>query len=124
MIYGMAADCRLLPRGQTAELHAAGEATFRTQSALSQQIKSLEVELECQLLERMGRRRLRLTTAGESFFRFAELVLREYERFKEDLSAHKGSQKGRLRVAAPFTTLYHLFPRSSRNTPNSFPRSS
>ena len=34
---------------------AAG-ATFRTQSALSQQIKNLEQELGCRLLERIGRR--------------------------------------------------------------------
>ena len=32
----------------------AGEATFRTQSALSQQIKALEVELDAPLIERIG----------------------------------------------------------------------
>lgn len=100
----------------------AGEATFRTQSALSQQIKALEEELECQLLERMGKRRLRLTIAGESFFRFAELVLREYESLKEDLTELKGSQKGRLTVAAPFTTLYHLFPEKLKEYSEQFPQ--
>ena len=33
----------------------AAEATFRTQSAISQQIKNLEEELGCQLLERIGK---------------------------------------------------------------------
>ena len=41
----------------------AAEATFRSQSALSQQVKALEEELGCRLLERIGKRKLRLTEA-------------------------------------------------------------
>ena len=88
----------------------AAEATFRTQSALSQQIGRLEDELECRLLERVGRRRLRLTFAGERLFEFSETVLRRYDALIEEIDALKTAQKGRLRIAAPFTTLYHLFP--------------
>ena len=33
----------------------AAAATFRTQSALSQQVKALEEELDCRLLERLGK---------------------------------------------------------------------
>jgi DNA-binding transcriptional LysR family regulator len=88
----------------------AAEATFRTQSALSQQVKGLEEELGCLLIERIGRRRLRLTAAGEHFFRFAEGVLENYEILAESLHNIQGIQKGTLSLAAPFTTLYHLFP--------------
>ena len=88
----------------------AAEATFRTQPALSHQIKNLEDELECQLLERIGRRGLRLTSAGERFLDFSETILEKYDSLTEELSDLKGIQKGRLRIAAPFTTLYHLFP--------------
>jgi DNA-binding transcriptional LysR family regulator len=88
----------------------AGEATFRTQSALSQQIKALEEELACPLLERIGKRRLKLTAAGERFLNFAQLVLNGYDNFKEEMNALKGLDQGPLAVAAPFTTLYHLFP--------------
>jgi len=87
----------------------AAEAIFRTQSALSQQIKALEEELDCQLLERIGKRKLRLTAAGEKFLRFAQGTLEGYGRLKEELSEAKGMQKGFLKIAAPFTTLYHLF---------------
>jgi DNA-binding transcriptional LysR family regulator len=88
----------------------AAEATFRTQSALSQQVKGLEEELGCLLIERIGRRKLRLTAAGEQFFRFAEGVVENYEVLTESLHNLQGIQKGTLSLAAPFTTLYHLFP--------------
>ncbi len=88
----------------------AAEATFRTQSALSQQIKALEEELGCLLIERIGNRKLRITAKGENFFRFAEEVLEKYESLTESLHDLEGIQRGTLSVAAPFTTLYHLFP--------------
>ena len=88
----------------------AAEATFRTQSALSQQVRGLEEELGCLLIERIGRRKLRLTAAGEQFFRFTEGVLENYEILTESLHNLQGVQKGTLSLAAPFTTLYHLFP--------------
>jgi DNA-binding transcriptional LysR family regulator len=100
----------------------AGEATFRTQSALSQQIKTLERELDCQLFERIGKRKLTLTPAGECFLRFSELVLGKYEKIKEELSELKELQKGPLRIAAPFTTLYHLFPEKLKEYADRFPQ--
>jgi DNA-binding transcriptional LysR family regulator len=99
----------------------AGDATFRTQSALSQQIKALEQELECHLFERIGKRKLRLTSAGERFFEFAEAILENYDCLKEDLNALRGLQKGRLRIAAPFTTLYHLVPATLKEYIVQFP---
>ena len=45
----------------------AAEATFRTQSALSQQVKALEEELGCHLLERIGKRKLRSPRPGKGF---------------------------------------------------------
>ena len=99
----------------------AAEATFRTQSALSQQVKALEKELECQLFERIGKRKLRLTTAGEKFFSFAEATLEKHDSLTEELNELRGLQKGRLRIAAPFTTLYHLFPHVLKEYVRKFP---
>ena len=99
----------------------AAEATYRTQSALSQQVKNLEGELECRLLERIGKRKLRLTSAGERFFQFSETVLSEYDSLVEAFETSKGMLKGRLRVAAPFTTLYHLFPLALKRYIEAFP---
>ncbi len=99
----------------------AAEATLRTQSALSQQIKALEDELDCLLFERVGKRNLRLTAEGERFLSFAERVMRESEDLKENLEAIKGNKRGRLKIAAPFTTLYHLFPDLVKQYSGQFP---
>lgn len=88
----------------------AARSTLRSQSAVSQQIKALEDELGHELLERRGRRRLRLSPAGERLNEYCALVLEEYERLRQDLAEMKGQARGRLRVAAPFTTLYQLLP--------------
>ena len=99
----------------------AAKATFRTQSAISQQIKNLEEELGCQFLERIGKRKLRLTSAGERFFKFSENILERYESLTEELNILKGLQIGHLRMAAPFTTLYHLIPFALKSYINKFP---
>ncbi len=99
----------------------AAEATYRTQSALTQQIKSLERELDCQLLERIGKRKIVVTPLGERFFRFAESLLQEYDKLIGDIGEHKGLKKGRLRIAAPFTTLYHLLPEIVKKYNKRFP---
>jgi DNA-binding transcriptional LysR family regulator len=88
----------------------AAAATFRTQSALSQQVKALENELGSPLLERLGKRRLKLTPAGEKFFAFAQGLLAQWDRLQEELRALQGRPQGPLSLAAPFTTLYHLLP--------------
>jgi DNA-binding transcriptional LysR family regulator len=99
----------------------AANTTFRTQSAISQQIKNLEEELGCQLFERIGKRKLRLTSAGNRFFKFSETILERRSSLIEELNEMKGRQKGRLRVAAPFTTLFHLFPLALKHYIKQFP---
>ncbi|MFZ5449360.1 MAG: LysR family transcriptional regulator [Thermodesulfobacteriota bacterium] len=88
----------------------AAEATFRTQSALSQQVKALEEELGSQLIERLAKRRLKLTPAGEKLFAFAQVLLNQWGGLQEELRALQGRPQGPLSLAAPFTTLYHLLP--------------
>jgi DNA-binding transcriptional LysR family regulator len=99
----------------------AAAATFRTQSALSQQVKALEQALETPLLERLGKRRLRLTPAGERVFQFAESLWTKVEYLQEELNEIKGLQQGPLRLGAPFTTLYHLLPETLKSYLQQFP---
>jgi DNA-binding transcriptional LysR family regulator len=100
----------------------AAAATFRTQSALSQQVKALEDELGSRLLERLGKRRLKLTPAGEKFFAFAQGLLAQWDRLQDELRALKGRPQGPLSLAAPFTTLYHLLPETLQAYLQDFPQ--
>lgn len=88
----------------------AAKVTYRTQPALSQQVRALETELGCRLLERIGKRKLLLTDRGARFYQFAQEILDKYDRCIEDLGELDGLPKGHLTIAAPFTTLYHLLP--------------
>jgi DNA-binding transcriptional LysR family regulator len=100
----------------------AAEATFRTQSALSQQVKALEEELGGQLLERLAKRHLKLTPAGEKLFVVAQRLLQQWDGLKEELQALRGVPRGPLSLAAPFTTLYHLLPGTLLSYLRQFPQ--
>lgn len=88
----------------------AAKLTFRTQSALSQQIKNLEEEFGCQLFERTSVRKINLTSEGERLFQFACETLHQFNTLRDDIEGLKGTPKGSLKVAAPFTTLMRLLP--------------
>lgn len=86
----------------------AAEATFRTQSALSQQVKSLEQELGVRLVERIGRGKLRLTPAGELFFGYCRSALDNRKQLLAEMNRLRGRYAGRLSIAAPFASFYRL----------------
>lgn len=100
----------------------AGKAIFRKPSALAQQVKALEAELDCRLIERVGKRQLHLTLAGEKLFAFCQSLLTIWDSCKEELDEIKGLQKGALRLAAPFTTIYHLLPEALQKYIPQFPQ--
>jgi len=99
----------------------AAEAIFKTQSALTHQVKSLESELGCLLFERIGKRRIRLTTAGERLLSFAEELMIKHTHLIDDLNELRGIKRGQLKMAAPFTTLYHLLPLTLKKYTCDFP---
>lgn len=88
----------------------AAEAVFRTQSAVSQQLKRLEEELEVVLLDRVGRGKIKSTPAGELFSDFVNDVMERHQRFQNDLDFMKGIGNAQLRLAAPINMLYYVFP--------------
>ena len=57
---------------RTGSFSAAARATYRTQPAVSQQIKALEEELGCPLVAREGRRYAGLTPAGRRLLAFCQ----------------------------------------------------
>jgi DNA-binding transcriptional LysR family regulator len=106
---------------KTGSFTKAAESTFRTQSALTQQIKALETEMGCQLFERVGKRKLLLTLPGEKFLLFCETVLMKHEFLLDELNEIKRLKKGSLRLAAPFSTLYYLLPETLKIYRKRFP---
>ena len=100
----------------------AAAVTFRTQSALSQQLKALENELGCLLIERMGRRRLQLTPAGELLSKFTNSFLMQYNNLLENIEEFKGKKSGVLKIAAQHGPLLCIFPDLIKNYKELYPK--
>ncbi|HET6515469.1 MAG TPA: LysR family transcriptional regulator [Thermodesulfovibrionales bacterium] len=92
----------------------AAKVSYRTQSALSQQVRKLEDEFQCPLINRISRKKFTLTAAGEKLYQFVASAISDFEKLSDDISAIRGVPIGKLSIAAPFTTLYHLSPNSSK----------
>ncbi|MBK9164179.1 MAG: LysR family transcriptional regulator [Acidobacteria bacterium] len=89
----------------------AAERNFVTQSAVSQQIKALEERFDRQLLERVrGRREVRLTAAGEVFYREARVVLDAYDQLQESLRGVVGKIGGTVKVSCVYSVGLHEMP--------------
>jgi DNA-binding transcriptional LysR family regulator len=80
-----------------------------SQPPLSQQIKGLEAELGCRLLERT-RRRVELTPAGEAFLRDARAMLAELDVAVSTARAIDAGQAGVLRVSFVGSALLSILP--------------
>jgi DNA-binding transcriptional LysR family regulator len=86
----------------------AAEKLYRTQSAVSQTIRKLEVELGEPLLDRSSRDGL-LTDAGRVLQEYAEKLINLRQDAQEALVELRELQKGKLSIAAnEFTSLYLL----------------
>lgn len=68
-----------------------------SQSSLSKQIKSLELELDTVLFDRTSRS-TKLTSAGEDFYIYAQKFLEEYNVIIQGMKKHSLSQKSTLRL--------------------------
>ncbi len=88
---------------------AAAEALSYTQSAVSQQIATLEAETGMSLLERHPRG-VTLTAAGQALVGHAEGILARLETAEAALSAIAGLRGGRLRMASFSTAGATLMP--------------
>ena len=75
----------------------AAEENFISQSAISQQIQSLERELGFKLIERKNRS-FTLTPAGDYFYRKSLVLTADYERMCSEASRIAKGDKAELRV--------------------------
>ncbi len=88
---------------------AAAEALSYTQSAVSQQVATLEAETGMTLLERHARG-VRVTPAGHALLEHGEGILARLEAAEAELSAIAGLRAGRLRMASFPTAGATLMP--------------
>jgi len=100
----------------------AAERNFITQSAVSQQIRALEDKFKRRLLERVrGRREVKLTPAGEVFYREAQTVLAAYHNMEESLRGVVGTIGGTVKVATVYSVGLHELPVKVREFMTRFP---
>jgi DNA-binding transcriptional LysR family regulator len=90
-------------------LTRAGEELYLTQSAVSQQIRRLEEELEIDVFRRTSRR-VELTAEGRVILGYAQRVLAEVDGLHTELEELSGLLRGELRIGGVYPTgRYDLF---------------
>jgi DNA-binding transcriptional LysR family regulator len=87
----------------------AGQKVFRSQSAVSAQIRQLELEYGEKLLDRAGKS-VRLTPAGEVFFEYANRMLRMREESLRAVADQGSTPRGVLAIGANEATCLYVLP--------------
>jgi DNA-binding transcriptional LysR family regulator len=102
--------CRIV---QCGTLKEAARRCFLTPSAVSQQIKSLELELGSKLFELKGRK-LALTAKGESFYCDAKRILDSLHEAAAKAKNRAADFSGTISLAAPACLRYFYLPSLAR----------
>src|SRR5690348_8619354 len=92
-----------------------------SQSAISHSIKALEDEVQCRLLDRLGKSVV-LTLAGEQLLGHAQRILSEMDEARQRLRDLGKWGQGRLRIGASPTSCQYLLPKVLREFKESFPK--
>ena len=95
--------------GRELSFSRAGVALHLSQSAVSQHIAALELELGGTLFDR-SRRRVRLTPAGAALLNRVDTLLGDFAEARRAVAAARGAVEGELRVAASRTIGTYVLP--------------
>src|SRR5437763_9532894 len=87
----------------------AAQTCYRTQPAISAQVRQLEQELRTALFERFGSR-ITLTTAGKIFSEYAEQMLELRKRAQDTINELDRNPRGELVIAANEATCIYVLP--------------
>jgi DNA-binding transcriptional LysR family regulator len=87
----------------------AAQTCFRTQPAISAQVRQLENELRTELFERFGSR-ISLTTAGKLFAEYAEQMLDLRRRAQDAIAELERNPRGEIVIAANEATCLYVLP--------------
>ncbi len=87
----------------------AAQTCFRTQPAISAQVRQLEQELNTTLFERLGTR-ISLTIAGRIFAEYAEQILNLRKQAQDSINELEKVPRGELVIAANEATCIYVLP--------------
>ena len=87
----------------------AAQTCFRTQPAISAQVRQLEHELHTALFERLGTR-IALTAAGRIFAEYAEQILDLRRQAQDTIAELERTPRGELVIAANEATCIYVLP--------------
>ena len=88
----------------------AAQTCFRTQPAISAQVRQLEQEFRTSFFDRFGSR-IALTTAGRIFATYAEQMLDLRRRVQDEINELELNPRGELVIAANEATCIYVLPR-------------
>jgi DNA-binding transcriptional LysR family regulator len=98
----------------------AAQTCYRTQPAISAQVRQLEQELNTTLFERLGTR-IQLTVAGRIFAEYAEQILALRRRAQDAINELERVPRGELLIAANEATCIYVLPRVFAEFKKQFP---
>jgi len=98
----------------------AAQTCYRTQPAISAQVRQLEQELRADLFERFGSR-ISLTTAGKIFSEYAEQMLDLRRRVQDAIAELETNPRGELVIAANEATCIYVLPKVFSEYRTQFP---
>jgi DNA-binding transcriptional LysR family regulator len=93
---------------------------YRTQPAISAQVRALETELNTSLFERLGTR-IALTTAGRILAEYAEQILDLRRRAQDQINELERVPRGELVIAANEATCIYVLPQVFSQYKKSYP---
>ena len=100
----------------------AANKVFRTQPAISLQIKALEDELKVKLFDRLGPRKVELTEEGKTLFELASPLLEDFNSLKDRFHEACGkTQSGSVRIATHTSVMVYLLPETIKKFKKEFP---
>lgn len=105
---------------ETQNLTRAAEELFLSQSALSHQLRELEEELQTQIFVR-ARKKMLLSPAGKRLLESAQMILKELDSTKLDISRLRDEHSGLLRITTECYTCYHWLSPVLRSFRKEFP---
>ncbi|MEQ1945783.1 MAG: LysR family transcriptional regulator [Bryobacteraceae bacterium] len=98
----------------------AAQSCFRTQPAVSAQVRQLEQEMNAPLFERLGTK-IALTPAGQIFAEYAEQILDLKRRAQDSINELERVPRGELVIAANEATCIYVLPQVFSEYKKRFP---